>query len=78
MVNSFHFAGFRQFQANIANATATLRSRTSIKSEDDLPPPYEAQIESPPPYHVAISSMTNSENPDQITTLDETDTVMKK
>merc|ERR1712083_136933 len=53
--------GFRQFQVNLANATATLRSRTSIKSEDDLPPPYEAQVspelaqQSPPPYHVAIS-----------------------
>ena len=38
-----------------------MRSRTSIKSEDDLPPPYEAQVspelaqQSPPPYHVAIS-----------------------
>ena len=58
----FIFSGFRQFQANIANATATLRSRASIKSEDDLPPPYEAQIsqdlaaaqQSPPPYHIAI------------------------
>ena len=55
------FSGFRQFQANLANATATLRSRASIKSEDDQPPPYEAQIspqiaqQSPPPYHVAIA-----------------------
>ena len=60
--------GFRQFQANIS---ATLRSRTSIKSEDDLPPPYEAQIspdlaqQSPPPYHVTIAvEMTSEENLD--------------
>ena len=60
--------GFRQFQANIS---ATLRSRASIKSEDDLPPPYEAQIspelaqQSPPPYHVAIAiEMTSEENSD--------------
>ena len=44
-----------------------MRSRTSIKSEDDLPPPYEAQVnpelaqQSPPPYHVAIS-MVDQEN----------------
>merc|ERR1712008_270935 len=63
--------GFRQFQANLANVSATLRSRASIKSEDDLPPPYEAQIspdraqQSPPPYHVAIAiEMTNEENSD--------------
>merc|ERR1712008_633721 len=61
--------GFRQFQANLANVSATLRSRASIKSEDDLPPPYEAQIstdldqQSPPPYHVAIAiEMTGDEN----------------
>ena len=58
----------------MANVSATLRSRASIKSEDDLPPPYEAQIspdraqqlqQSPPPYHVAIAiEMTNEENSD--------------
>ena len=64
----FSILGYRQFQANIS---ATLRSRTSIKSEDDLPPPYEAQIspdlaqQSPPPYHVAKAiEMTSGENLD--------------
>ena len=33
----------RQFHANLSNATATLRSRTSLKSEDDLPPPYDSE-----------------------------------
>ena len=63
--------GMRQFHANLSNATATLRSRTSLKSEDDLPPPYDSEEltttqatspseatgvqQSPPPYHVAIS-----------------------
>ncbi len=66
------FLGFRQFQANLANATATLRSRASIKSEDDLPPPYEAQIspeaqQSPPPYHIAIAMNDDEEgDPDDI------------
>ena len=42
---SGHFltAGMRQFHANLSNATATLRSRTSLKSEDDLPPPYDSE-----------------------------------
>ena len=35
--------GLRQFHANLTNVSATLRSRSSIKSEDDLPPPYGSE-----------------------------------
>merc|ERR1711976_1087551 len=44
-VASGHFlaGGLRQFHANLTNASATLRSRTSLKSEDDLPPPYDSE-----------------------------------
>lgn len=52
-----------------------MRSRISLKSEDDLPPPYDEEAfaqeigqdieqQSPPPYHVAISM--NSENSPEI------------
>ena len=35
--------GLRQFHANLTNVSATLRSRSSLKSEDDLPPPYGSE-----------------------------------
>ena len=68
LIFSYDFSGIRQF-------SATLRSRISLKSEDDLPPPYDEEAfaqeigqdieqQSPPPYHVAISM--NSENSPEI------------
>ena len=64
-------SGLRQF-------SATLRSRVSLKSEDDLPPPYDSIIgnneqssteandqQSPPMYHVAISMTSETHNPQQ-------------
>lgn len=82
--------GIRYFQAPVISST--LRSRASIKSEDDRPPPYEEQVQdesvhhqqSPPPYHVAIkmlgqeSDVTGHE--DDITAIseDETDSKRKK
>ena len=67
-ISFFKIPGIRQF-------SATLRSRISLKSEDDLPPPYDEEAfaqeidqgieqQSPPPYHVAISM--NSENSPEI------------
>jgi len=64
-------SGLRQF-------SATLRSRVSLKSEDDLPPPYDSIIanneqstetndqQSPPMYHVAISMTSETHNPQQV------------
>ena len=55
-----------------------MRSRVSLKSEDDLPPPYDSIIanneqstesndqQSPPMYHVAISMTSETHNPQQV------------
>ena len=69
--------GIRQF-------SATLRSRISLKSEDDLPPPYDAEAfgatnqdneneeASPPPYHVAITMTSeNTSSQPQVLSDDE-------
>ena len=65
------FLGIRQF-------SATLRSRISLKSEDDLPPPYDAEAfgatnqdneneeASPPPYHVAITMTSENATQPQV------------
>lgn len=64
--------GIRQF-------SATLRSRISLKSEDDLPPPYDEEAfgtttnqdneneeASPPPYHVAITMTSENATQPQV------------
>lgn len=69
--------GIRQF-------SATLRSRISLKSEDDLPPPYDAEAfgittnqdneneeASPPPYHVAITMTSENATQPQVLTDEE-------
>jgi len=71
--------GIRQF-------SATLRSRISLKSEDDLPPPYDEEAfgtstmnqdneneeASPPPYHVAITMTSeNTSSQPQVLSDDE-------
>ena len=70
MLTVLCLSGLRQF-------SATLRSRVSLKSEDDLPPPYDSIIanndqsneandqQSPPMYHVAISMTSETHNPQQ-------------
>ena len=53
-LNNLHsaFAGLRNFQAANLRLTATLRSTTSTKS-DDNPPPYKDGL---PPLYEAVSS----------------------
>ena len=50
--------GLRQFHANLTNVSATLRSRSSLKSEDDLPPPYDSEEVTSPSTEPPIASST--------------------
>ena len=65
-LNNLHsaFAGLRNFQAANLRLTATLRSTTSTKS-DDNPPPYEDDL--PPSYEAALKMNSSAIAPVVIT-----------